>query len=153
MMHRFNIDRKPRIRSLPMAFGSGEPVFLLGKIVCFSILNGKNDEFICVRLINQSINQSSSVLFSFFPPTLLEITGRYFIRRIHEKQKTSYHKLPIPSKHHPRRVPHLPYQLHIASESRSKERIPSCADCGRLRTSKELDWGEKKNKKKELVRL
>lgn len=65
MMHRFNIDRKPRIRSLPMAFGSGEPVFLLGKIVCFSILNGKNDEFICVRPINQSINQSSS--FLLFP--------------------------------------------------------------------------------------
>lgn len=65
MMHRFNIDRKPRIRSLPMAFGSGEPVFLLGKIVCFSILNGKNDEFICVRLINQSINPHQS-FFLFF---------------------------------------------------------------------------------------
>lgn len=68
MMHRFNIDRKPRIRSLPMAFGSGEPVSLLGKIVCFSILNGKNDEFICVRLINQSINQSiliSPLIFVF----------------------------------------------------------------------------------------
>lgn len=77
MMHRFNIDRKPRIRSLPMAFGSGEPVFLLGKIVCFSILNGKNDEFICVRLINQSINQSSSVLFSVFFLTLLGIISRY----------------------------------------------------------------------------
>lgn len=62
MMHRFNIDRKPRIRSLPMAFGSGEPVFLLGKIVCFSILNGKNDEFICVRPINQSI-----LISPFFP--------------------------------------------------------------------------------------
>lgn len=82
MMHRFNIDRKPRIRSLPMAFGSGEPVFLLGKIVCFSILNGKNDEFICVRPINQSI--LICPFFLFFP-TLLGITGRYFIRRIHEK--------------------------------------------------------------------
>lgn len=65
MMHRFNIDRKPRIRSLPLAFGSGEPVFLLGKIVCFSILNGKNDEFICVRPINQSILISP---FFFFVP-------------------------------------------------------------------------------------
>lgn len=49
-----------------MAFGSGEPVFLLGKIVCFSILNGKNDEFICVRLINQSIHPHQSFFFFLF---------------------------------------------------------------------------------------